>query len=228
MLALLVLLLTAHHALTRPGLLTTPRKPASWPVRHHPHLAHFLPYLTGDSLRAINRAARLRRAGAVWGIDQNGNRTAQRTVWILHWGQYRWQYPLIVTPSGRRRVPATWPKQFHDLTDDQAAQLRTLTGRRPHRARVHMHHAAEQGIPWCLEGKGRMAGADWDALTADAVASGATVVYMTLSSWPDWEEAVTEAAIRGWAVAVLPRTKRPADWAAFQAATGCQVWGSWR
>lgn len=228
MLAFLILLLVGHHAVTRPGLLTTPRKPSRWPVAHHPHLAHFLPYLTGDSLRAITRAGRLRRLGRVWGIDQNGNRSAQRTVWILHWGRYRWQFPFIATPKGLRRVPRSWPKQFHDLTDDQAAQLRTVTGRRPYRARTHMHRAAEVGIPWCLEGKGRMAGADWDRLTAEAVASGATVVYMTLSSWPDWQQAVREAAAHGWAVAVLPRTPRPANWAEFHAETGCQVWGSWR
>lgn len=227
MLTFLILLLVGHHAVTRPGLLTVPRRPVSWPIHHHPKLAHFLPYLTGDSLRAIRRAARLRRLGRVWGIDQNGNRTADRTVWILHWSRYRWQYPLIATPSGRRRVPKSWPAHFHQLTDEQAAQLRTVTGRRPHRARRHMVEAAEAGVPWCLEGKNQMHGADWDRLTADAIASGAVVVFMVLTSWPDWRQDVREAVAHGWAVAVLPRTPKPADWHEFEV-LGVQVWGSWR
>lgn len=228
MLTFLILLLAGHHATTRLGLLTAPKRPVSWPIDHHPRLAHFLPYLTGDSLAAIRRAAWLRRRGRVWGIDQNGNRTRTGTVWILHWSRYRWQYPLHATPSGLRRVPKTWPTHFGQLTDAQAAQLRTVTGRRPHRARRHMAVAAEAGVPWCLEGKNRMHSADWDALTADAVATRATVVYMTLSSWPDWQDAIREASQRGWAVAVLPRTHRPGNWAEFQAETGCQVWGHWR
>jgi hypothetical protein len=88
--------------------------------------------------------------------------------------------------------------------------------------------AAEARVPWCLEGKNRMHGADWDRLTADAVASGAVVVFMVLSSWPDWQADIREASSRGWAVAVLPRTPKPANWAEFHAETGCQVWGHWR
>jgi hypothetical protein len=234
-LAFLVLLLIGHHAVTRPSL-TTPRKPPRWPVAHHPQLAHFLPYLTGDSLAAIRRAGRLRRLGRVWGIDQNGNRTADRTAWILHWGRWRLQYPFVatgrVTATGREiraLAPRSWPRHFSELTDEQAARLRQLPagGRRPHRARVHMEVAAQQNVPWCLEGKGRFHGVDWDRLTADAVETGVVAVFMVLTSWPDWRADVREAAARGWAVAVLPRTPRPADWAEFHA-LGVQVWGSWR
>lgn len=235
MLPFLVLLLLGHHAVTRAAL-TAPRRPRSWPIRHHPHLAHFMPYLTGDSLGAIRRAARLRRLGLVWGIDQNGNRTADRTAWILHWGRYRWQYPLYwtgrTTSSGREiraRVPASWPRQFSQLTDAQAVLLRSLPvgGRRPHRAKVHMAAAAHHGVPWCLEGKGHFHGVDWDRLTAEAVETGVTCVFMVLTSWPDWRTDVREATARGWAVAVLPRTPKPADWPEF-AALGVQVWGRWR
>jgi hypothetical protein len=237
MLAFLILLLAGHHAVTRTVLTGVPKRPVSWPIPHHPRLLHLSPYLRGDSLGAIRLAARLRKYGRTWGIDQNGNRTRPGTVWVLHWARYRWQYPFHwtgrTTRTGREiraRVPRDWPVKFHDLTDHQAAMLRSslIGGRRPHRARRHMVAAADAGVPWCLEGKNKMHGADWDQLTADAHASGAVVVYMTLSSWPDWQHAIREAADRGWAVAVLPRTRRPADWVEFQQETGCQVWGRWR
>jgi hypothetical protein len=81
-LAFLILLLAGHHAVTRPTLQTVPTKPGAWPVRRHPRLLHLDPYLRGDSLAAVRLAGWLRRHGRVWGIDPNGNRTADRTVWI--------------------------------------------------------------------------------------------------------------------------------------------------
>jgi hypothetical protein len=236
-LAFLILLLAGHHAVTRPTLQTVPTKPGAWPVRRHPRLLHLDPYLRGDSLAAVRLAGWLRRHGRVWGIDQNGNRTADRTVWILHWARYRMQYPWIWTGERgiggreiRRRVPPSWPVKFYDLHDHQAAMLRSarIGGRRPHRARRHMAEAAKAGVPWCLEGKNKMHAADWDRLTRDAAETGVVCVFMVLSSWPDWQADIRVAAEHGWAVAVLPRTHRPAGWAAFQAETGCQVWGHWR
>lgn len=239
MLPFLVLLLVGHHALSRPDLLTTPRKPGRWPIAHHPHLAHFLPYLTGDSLAAIKRAGRLRRLGLVWGIDQNGNATHDLVVFILHWRRYRLQYRYVWTgehhPGGREKrvlVPRSWPKFFDQLTAAQADRLRSAPsgGRRPYRARTHMAAAAAQGIPWCLEGKGSPGLATagcWDHLTADAIATGVTGVFMVMTSWPNWRDEVRQAVAHGWAVAVLPRTPKPADWPEF-AAAGVQVWGRWR
>jgi hypothetical protein len=242
MLPFLILLLIGHHAVTRPGLLATPRKPASWPIPHHPRLAHFLPYLTGDSLGAINRAAVLRRLGRVWGIDQNGNCTLDQVVFILHWRRYRLQFPYVwtgtYTGTGRTRrekrvlVPQSWPRYFEQLTAEQASRLRQspLGGRRPYRAISHMRLAAEKGIPWCLEGKGSPGLAlpgTWDRLTGEALQTGVTCVFMVLTSWPNWQAEVRQALDHGWAVAVLPRTSKPANWPELHAA-GVQVWGTWR
>jgi hypothetical protein len=215
--------------------MTTPRKPAGWPIRRHPRIAHFLPYLVGDSIRAIFRAILL----GFRFIDQNGLATQDHTTWILHWHRYRLQYPYHWTghyhASGRevrRLVPRTWPKRFDDLTDHQAARLRQFPrgGKRPKRAEAHMIVAAHGHIIWCLEtkaGRPMLQARTWDRLAADAVRTDVVMVVMVLTSWHGWQKIASMAAVRGFAVAVLPRTPRPSDWPALEA-LGVQVWGKWR
>jgi hypothetical protein len=214
--------------------MTAPRKPKGWPIRRHPRIAHLLPYLVGDSIKAILRAIVL----GFRFIDQNGLATRDLTVWVLHWHRYRLQYPYVWTgryKNGREvrvLVPRSWPRKFDALTDAQAARLRSRPrgGKRPRRADAHMVVAAHGGIIWCLESKG---GHPWrqpgtlDRLVADAVRTDVVMVLMILTSGPGWQDIARMAAERGLAVAVLPRTRKPDDWPALEA-LGVQAWGRWR
>jgi hypothetical protein len=214
----------------------------------HPKLLHLSPYLRGDSLAAITLAGKLGRLGRVWGIDQNGVCDQDGTVWVLHWPTYRKQYPWIWTGhyvgtgprrrEVRRRVPDSWPEHVWDLSSDEVELLRSapIGGRRPHRARVHMAHAADRNVRWILEVKhspGFRDRAVWEQLAADRRSVRATRVgVMTLQTqWSTDEIAfeVLEHAVEvGFPVALLPRRRRPADWSTRWVMLGVRKWGSWR
>lgn len=195
-----------------------------------------MPYLIGDALAAIHRAA---KAGLKW-IDQNGNVTLDGWCFILHWRRYRLQFPFYWTGRRtkggreiRRPVPASWPRYFDHLTKDQAERLRSslVGGKRPRLARAHMLAADAWDVNWCLEGKGSPGFTQevtWDRLDEWLASTQARAVFMCLTSWPNWRRMVAMAHSHGWAVAVLPRTAKPADWAAREGAMGVQVWGRWR
>jgi hypothetical protein len=90
--------------------------------------------------------------------------------------------------------------------------------------------AAHGHIIWCLEtkaGRPMLQARTWDRLAADAVRTDVVMVVMVLTSWHGWQKIASMAAVRGFAVAVLPRTPRPSDWPALEA-LGVQVWGKWR
>lgn len=216
----------------------------------HPKLVHLSPYLRGDSLAALAIAGRLRRRGLIWGIDQNGVCDDEGQTWVTHWPEYRKQYKAVWTGQyvgrGRLRrevkipVPASWPKHLWDLKSAQVERLRerrTPGGRRPLRARTHMHRAAELGVPWILEVKhspGYRTRLAWERLAADRKAARATRVgVMTLQTqWPNDEAAyaVLELAVEvgGFPVALLPRAPRPADWGTRWVMLGVRKWGRWR
>lgn len=216
----------------------------------HPRLLHLSPYLRGDSLAAIAVAGRLRRRGLVWGIDQNGVCDLDDVTWILHWPDYRKQWRAVWTGqyTGRgplRRevripIPESWPRHVWHLRSAQVERLRSRRrpgGRRPHRARVHMHRAAELGVPWILEVKhspGYRRREAWAKLAADRRATHATRVgVMTLQTqWADDDVAleVLELAIDvgGFPAALLPRAPRPRDWSTRWVMLGIRKWGSWR
>lgn len=213
----------------------------------HPRLLHLTPYLRGDALGAIGVAAKLRRRGLVWGIDQNGICDRDDVTWVLHWPSYRKQYPFVATGEYRGRgplrrevripVPSSWPEKLWDLRSDQVARLRSrqIGGRRPHRARVHMHRAAERGVPWILEVKhspGYRRRPAWDQLAEDRRAVDAHKVgVMTLQTqWPSNEaclEVLEHAVEVGFPAALLPRAPRPPGWSRW-VMLGIRKWGRWR
>lgn len=199
-----------------------------------PRIAHFLPYLFGDSPRAIRVAKRL---GWPW-IDQNGHADRAGVAWVLHWRRYRLEFPWYWTGryvgrrEVRRPVPRTWPRYFDNLTTRQASRLRSqpLGGRRPRKAVAHMGLAAEADIGWAYEAKNSppfTQVATWERVASDRDRTGARVVIMVLTSWAYWRKIVRAALAAGLPVAVLPRTPKPADWSEFEA-QGVRVWGRWR
>lgn len=214
---------------------------AKIPARH-PRIAHFMPYLVGDSLRGLKRAKRLRFRY----VDQNAHSDAQGLTWVLHWRKYRKQYRWIWTGrfvgkgrtrrEQRRRVPKSWPQDFAQLTSAQVRLLRSrkIGGVRPYRARTHFALAHELGLKLCLEVKRSphyLREPAWDNLAADRAATGAAVIIMTLQSQGGDDEALTRltwARRKAFPVALLPRGERPADWFTAWQPLGIQVWGRWR
>lgn len=215
---------------------------------HHPKLLHLLPYLVGDSLAAIDVAARLRARGLVWGIDQNGVCDGELCTWVLHWPEYRKQYPWIWTGrmvgkgilrrEERVPVPDHWPAKIWHLDTDQVMVLRSAKygGKRPHKARAHFHKAALRRVPLMLEVKhapGFRNRETWIRLAADRDAAGIhRVGIMTLQTqWPSDDVAyeVLELAVEhAFPVALLPRAPRPADWSTKWVLLGVRQWGPWR
>jgi DNA-binding transcriptional LysR family regulator len=184
----------------------------------------------------------------VWGIDQNGVADADEETWILHWPAFRKQYPYVWTgryigtgPTRREErilVPEHWPAHVWDLRSEQVDRLRSrrIGGRRPHRARTHMHLARELDVPWILEVKHspayRHPGA-WAKLRAARIASGIRKVgVMTLQTqWVSDQVAyaVLEKAVEaGFGVALLPRRGKPRDWNPRWVLLGVRQWGPWR
>jgi hypothetical protein len=231
-------------ALAGPGglTLTAPRRRGLTP-QHHPRVAHFMPYLRGDSLAAIWLAIKL---GFKY-IDQNGQCDADGTVWITHWGRFRKQYMWMWTGQykGRGklrrevRVKVTFKGQkIEQLHTHEVDKLRSARfgGQRPRTARRHMEVCAAANITLCFEAKdsvGFLTPAVWARLRQDAIATGAVVIVMTLTSLyrPGHpEDPYTRAALAvttgGFPAAMLPRTHRPADLQRLHN-LGIEVWGRW-
>lgn len=231
--------------------------PADWP-RRRPRIAHFMPYLFGDSLAAIRRARRLRFRY----IDQNLNLSSDGVPVVVHWPLVRKNRLLyevvpasrVVRKRGRRgryagriayRRRGEWVARHRhgydvrvgDLTAAQLYRLRTRhagRGRAPRPAHQHMREAQRVGIVLCLEAKGDRrfnVPAPWAKLAAWAVHTNARVVVMTLQNLGGNANArarLAQAAHAGFPVAILPRGPRPVDWSTRWAPLGVAVWGRWR
>lgn len=211
--------------------LTLPPQPARMPTQH-PHIAHFMPYLIGDSLRAILMAFKL---GFRY-IDQNGQADAHGIVWIMHWARvilngYRWYWTGHHHADGtevRRRVPWSWKIDHLSTTEVSHLRSRKRGGRRPHTARVHMAHCKAKGRILCLEGKGTLhRPVSFTYVASSAISTGCVVIFMTLQSIPGWRTRLRNAHAVGLPLAILPRGRKPDDWHEFEA-MGVQVWGRWR
>lgn len=211
--------------------MTGPWRPANWPYKR-PRIAHFMPYMLGDSLGAIRRAQRL----GIRHVDQNVNLTKDLVPVVVHWPLLRKNGLNYEKRGGRRRRHRYGPSaQVADLTWDQLQRLRTRSGRRVHRAGIHMAEAARRGRVLCLEVKGDkrfdVAGPHWTYLHTQAVRTKARVVIMTLQNLGGNEHArarLVQAADRGFPVALLPRMAKPVDWDRRWAPHKVAVWGRWR
>lgn len=230
------MLLPLLFALVGVQLLDAPRRPAAWPIRRHPAIAHLMPYLRGDSLHAIWFAARILRRKF---IDQNAQADRSGLVWIMHWanlwkGGYRWEWTGQHDAKGREirhQIPRhRRGEHINELSSEQVARRRTAQygGRRPHTAEASMARCAKYGVTLCLEGKGTCVGArPFAYLAAAAKRTGCAVVFMTLQSIRGWRTRLADALAVDFACALLPRGPKPADWSRI-AAQGVQVWGRWR
>ncbi|MBO9522838.1 MAG: hypothetical protein J7518_14995 [Nocardioidaceae bacterium] len=222
------------------------RRPSPMPTRH-PRVAHFMPYLMGDAIYAPRRARRLRYRY----IDMNGNCDRDGWVWLIHWAKYRMQYRWVVLLAAdgkvrrdakgrevRARVPAAWPEVLHELSSGQVKRLRSAKrgGSRPYTAAEGMIACEEADVTLCLEAKGSplfLTPEPWEWLHAWAVKTGVSMVVMTLQNVyrkghpEDPYTRLWLAIEHGFAVALLPRMKRPASWAIWES-RGVQLWGKWK
>jgi hypothetical protein len=212
---------------------------------HHPRVFHQKPYWRGDSLAAIRRA---KRKGYRY-IDQNINLTkgdadaatrANRPVAVVkHW-------PLIRKDGFSHRVTGTGKKgkeararhklgrnaRISDLSWSEVSKLRRARGSAKYRtAKVHMQMCADTHIILCAEVKGDPRFGHLKVmqdLRADATATGATVYVMTLQNLGNPLARLKAAKEAGFQTALLPRGKRPANWARDWAPYVDAVWGKWR
>lgn len=215
----------------------TPNRPSPMPDRH-PHIAHFDPYLFGDSLRAIRLAKRL---GYRY-IDQNGQVDRDGETWVVHWWRFRKEWNWMWTGEYNRlgiekRVRVGYKSAtIGGLSSRKVERLRSARfgGRRPRRLVAHMQRAADVGIILCWEVKNARAFCDKtiaQRVRAQAIRTGVVMVVMTLQNLPDNAAAfcrLKNFAEEGFAVALLPRGPKPADWDGRWADIGCKQWGRWR
>lgn len=215
-----------------------PRRPAKMP-RSHPRVAHFMPYLRGDSMRAIWLAV---RHGYRF-IDQNVQKDAEGQRWVLHWGRFRkqwkWQWTGEYVGTGRlrreKRVRVRYHQQFlRQLSTVQVSRLRSrrIGGSRPRLLRDHMAECARRRIVLCAEFKYTPTREEWAEIAADAIATGVTMVVMRLSNVSGGIvgafHCLSWAAEVGFCGALLPRGRKPADWETEWVPLGIQKWGRWR
>lgn len=230
-LPLLIAALLGHT--TAPSLVAAPQ---GWPYRR-PRIAHFMPYLVGDSLSSWKRARRLR----IRHKDQNAQCTRDNHAVGVHWSamakngyKYRATGEHYRLPGGRMvekrvKVPGRLRVEEHDLAAVLTFRTARIGGRRPHTIREHMVAAVEQNRIMCLEVKGAPGFKHdevWDRLAADAAATGVVLVVMTLTSIPGWWDRCQQAHRVELAVAILPRMAKPPWWD--QPGWRPQVWGRWR
>lgn len=209
---------------------------------------HLMPYLVGDSLRAL----RLLVLRAFWGIDQNGQCDIDDVVWVMHWhtpklNGYLWYWTGEYDSKHREIRHRLSASSLNTRIDHRSTQfisrLRTKKrgGRRPYTAATHMRVLAALNAKrrakgkaekvWCLEVKGSKRfkhDAPWLYLRGAAIATGILAAIMTLQqTQADSERALivlTKARdVGGFQVAVLPRARKPKGWPADIA-----VWGKWR
>lgn len=236
-LALGVALVLGAYA-PRPAL-QGPWYPRRWPIPR-PRIAHFMPYLLGDSLAAIRRA---RRLGYRY-IDQNIQATRDGFAVVVHWGNmrragYTWRWTGNYDAQGREvRVKVVRVIDIADEDWDTIQRLRTRKygGQRPRLALAHMREAARVGVTLCLEAKGsrQFVGTNhpvWKRLETWAAETGAHVIIMSLQNMGSERRVLhvlTAAHAHGFAVALLPRGPKPRDWATRWAPLDVAVWGHWR
>ncbi|MBO9523415.1 MAG: hypothetical protein J7518_17945 [Nocardioidaceae bacterium] len=219
--------------------LTRPRWPQPMP-EHHPKTAHLLPYLVGDARSAPSAA---HRAGYRY-IDMNGNADKWGWTWLIHYDEYRKQYPYIcigVDANGREKrieVPDDWPLYVHQLPPSQVRMLRSalVGGHKPITAKAGMIECVRHGMILCLEVKGSpgyLGLRAWAILRLWAIQTRAVVIIMTLQNLyrrghPEdpWTR-LSWAGRMKFARAILPRGPEPDEWPAYREA-GIKKWGEWR
>jgi hypothetical protein len=239
----LTLLLSLFGVLAATGqsrvtLTDVPHRPAGWPLRRHPRIAHFMltrfPYLYTDGFAALHRAKRL----GIRGADRNMVCTSDGWAVIVHWPRlvkngFRWRWTGEHDTKGREireRASSRFLAHEHPLEQVLTFRSRRRGGRRPHTAEEDMRVAAELGREWYGEAKGSPGFGQplvWERLRVSAVRTGVRAATMTLQSLPGWRERLREAVAHDWSAALLVRGPKPADWAEFEAA-GVQAWGRWR
>lgn len=237
-LVLVLLGVFASSSSTGAQLLDTVQRPAGWPIRRHPRIAHFmltrLPYLYTDSFAALRRAKRLRIRGA----DRNLACTRDGWAVVVHWPRlvkngFRYRATGKHDARGREirgRASSRFLVHEHTLEEVLTFRTRKRGGRRPHTAEEDMRVAVELGREWYGEVKGSPGFEHplvWDRLKASAIATGVRCAFMTLTKLRGWRERVDQALAHELPIAVLPRTPKPADWQKY-ADAGVQVWGRWR
>ncbi len=228
------------------GLVQPVRHPVPLPNRH-PRIAHFLPYIFGDSLRALKRAKRL---GFKY-IDLNLNLTKDLFPVVGHWARFWFDgYRYVMVKRGGSK-PKAHPKarwvngewivkspykksmSLHSLTWKQVQLLRTRKGRKYYLARVYMIHAHALGITCCFELKGTWGWGSpvFQMMASWAIDADASVVLMMLQSMGTNAkvfEILNGARTAGFAAALLPRRKKPHDWESKWVPAGIKQWGRWR
>lgn len=215
-----------------------PLRPSVMP-RRHPRIAHFMPYLKGDSLRAIVLAVRLKYHF----IDQNVQQDGQGFLWVLHWGrwrkQWRWMWTgRYVTRRGKRieeRVRCHYRRdKINQLSTEQVSRLRSKVrgGTRPLPLRTHMEWCAARHIILCAEFKFTASGEQAAQVAKDAIETGCVVIVMRLSNVAGGIHGAFLTLARfaevGICVALLPRGRKPVDWETRWVPLGIQKWGRWR
>jgi hypothetical protein len=215
-----------------------PRRPKKMP-RSHPRVAHFMPYLRGDSMRAIWLAV---RHGYRF-IDQNVQKDAEGERWVIHWGRFRkqwtWQWTGEYVGTGRLRREKRVRVRYHhnflrQLSTEQVSRLRSrrIGGTRPRKLRDHMAECARRRIILCSEFKYTPNREEWAEIARDAAQTGVTMIVMRLSNVSGGIvgafHCLSWAVEVGFAAALLPRGRKPVDWETKWVPLGIQKWGYWR
>ncbi len=214
-----------------------PPRPKVVPERH-PRIAHFLPYLLGDSLRALALAIRL----GYHYIDLNIRVDGQGRVWVLHWRrsnrEWRWRWIGERTERGREiRVRNNDRRPIEQLTTAEVSRLRArrFGGRRPRKLMTYMLRARKHDLTLCLEAKNSPAFQRpevWKRIATMASVTGCLVIVMTLQRPGEPAhrafKILKNATRVGFPVALLPRGPKPSDWESVWMPLGVQKWGRWR
>lgn len=211
--------------------------PTPHPVpEHHPRIAHFMPYLKGDSIKAIALAF----FAHFLFIDQNVQDDREGGLWVLHWGrwkkQWRWIWTGEYDARGREiRVRCRYKRdKIHQLSPEQVSRLRSKRrgGFRPRTLREHMLRCAFWGITLCAEFKFTVTVAQAEQVATDAIETGCKIVAMRLSNVAGGIRGayltLSRLANAGVAGALLPRGRKPADWETAWVPLGIKCWGRWR
>lgn len=192
-----------------------------------------MPYHVGDSLASVARAAREKRRG----IDVNMHSTADLVAVAKHWNEpnhpgddftHLWTGPewgegqLVPDPHPSRPVSQRPWQEVKRLTDKSGKQ-------RINKIADHMAEGVKRGVLVMPEAKG---GAlmerpeFWERLGAEADAVGHPRVMMTLPDIGSPVKRLRAAKGAGFSTAVLPRGKRPSDFAERWEPVTDALWGS--
>jgi hypothetical protein len=216
--------------------MTEPKIPA-----HHPRVYHETPYWRGDSLAAIRKAKRKKYRYIDQNInltkgDPNAARRALRPVAVVkHWPKFRKDgFTHLVNEKTGKKTLHKMPeaRSISQLPWTTVSRLRRPVGpARYYKARTHMVVCHNNQMILCAEVKGDARFGNVNVmkdLREDAIASGATVYIMTLQNLGQPLARLKAAKQAGFQTALLPRGKRPANWATDWAPYVDAVWGKWR